>query len=367
MWLLFRRQDWILNVTLIFLAAASLTILYSIAPEFFWRQLFWFLGAFAIIFIFILVDWRSLTAYRWLVISFYAASLLLLIATLIFAPTIRGTRSWLVIGPVNLQASEFAKAALIFILAYFFMRRHREIARFSNILKSFLYFILPAALIMIQPDFGSMLVLFSIWLGFLLVSGLPLKYIVIGCLILAVIGFGVWNYLLKDYHKERIKGLFNPEYDPLGINYSVIQAKIAIGSAGFLGKGFRQGTQVQLGFLPEAQSDFVFAAFVEEWGLLGGLVVIVAFILAVWRLIRLGLLAENNFGRLVCFGTAIMLFTHFTFNIGFNLGLLPVIGVPFPFLSYGGSNLLTNAILIGIIQSIAARTSFLRVSDQSES
>ena len=374
---LLKRQDWFLNLAIGILAVAGLAILYSISGNFFWRQAIWFFTAAFIIFSFSLINWRSLMDYRWLILAVYFFSILLLVITLIFAPTIRSSKSWLVIGQLRFQTSEFAKIALIFILAYFFARRHFGIAYWGNILKSFIYFIIPTALVLIQPDLGSAMVFLGIWIGFLLVSGIPWRYILIGLIILILFISLIWAQIdyclketnksskicssfLKDYQRERIIALFNPAHDPLGVNYSVTQSKIAIGSGGFLGKGFQQGTQVQLGFLPEAQSDFIFAAFVEEWGLLGGIAVIGAFVFLILRLIKIGLAVENNFGRLICLGTIIMFLIQFALNIGSNLGLFPVIGISFPFLSYGGSNLLINAILIGIIQSLAVRSTFLR-------
>lgn len=357
---LIKRQDWLLNAAIAFLAAASLLILYSISADFFWRQFIWLLIAVLIILLFSLIDWRALTTYRWLVLTIYLFVILFLIITLIAAPAIRASKSWLVIGPVGFQVSEFAKMALILVLAFFFARGHLAIAHWRNLLKSFVYFAIPAVLILMQPDLGSVVVLFGIWFSFLLVSGIRWRHLLIGFLLLIILTFLGWNNFLQDYQKERITALFNPERNPLGINYSVIQSKIAIGSAGFFGKGFQQGTQVQLGFLPETQSDFIFAAFIEEWGFLGGLLIIFALGFLVWRIIKVGLGAENNFVRLICLGTVILFLTQFTLNVGSNLGLLPVIGISFPFLSYGGSNLLANAILIGIIQSIAVRSSFLK-------
>lgn len=349
-----------MNGSILFLAVASLLILYSIDFDFFWHQALWFGMGFMIIPLFSLVEWRALLSYRWLVGGIYLLCVLLLIANLIFAPTIRSVKSWLEIGPLRFQTAEFAKVALIIILAYFFARRHIAIAYLPNILKSFLYFVILAGLILFQPDLGLVLVFAAIWLGFLLVSGIPWRYLLAGLILLAILSPIAWRYFLEDYQKERITALFNVNYSPLEVNYSVNQSKIAIGSAGFLGKGFGQGTQVQLGFLPEAHGDFIFAAFIEEWGLLGGLLVIVAFGSLIWRIVLIGLAAENNFERLVCLGSAIMLMAYFALNVGSTTGLLPVIGVPLPFLSYGGSNLLANAILIGIIQGIASRPSFSR-------
>ena len=165
----------------------------------------------------------------------------------------------------------------------------------------------------------------------------------------------MWQSVLQDYQKERIVGVFFSERDVLGINYSVIQSKIAIGSAGFFGKGFNQGTQIQLGFLPEAQTDFIFAALIEEWGIFGGMLIIAAFMFLILRIITIGMETDNNFNRFLCLGTVVLFGVQFVLNVGSNLGLTPVIGVTFPFLSYGGSSILINLILIGIIQSIATR------------
>lgn len=335
-------------------------ILYSIDLGFFWRQVLWFGLGFAIIFAFSFLELRALLSYRWFVAGIYLFFVLLLIVNLIFSPMIRSTKSWLVVGPLRFQTAEFAKAALIIILAYFFARRHIAIANWRHIFKSFLYFGILAILVFLQPDFGSALVFTVIWLGFLLVSGIPWRYLFIGLLLLIVFSPIAWQYFLKDYQKDRIIALFNADYSPLDVNYSVNQSKIAIGSAGFWGKGFGQGTQIQLGFLPEAQGDFIFSAFIEEWGLFGGLLVVITFGFLIWRIIHIGIVAENNFARLVCLGTVIMFLIHFALNAGSVLGLLPVVGISFPFLSYGGSNLAVSATLIGIIQGISARPSFIK-------
>jgi rod shape determining protein RodA len=158
---------------------------------------------------------------------------------------------------------------------------------------------------------------------------------------------------LKPYQKERIVGLFDPTYDPLGVNYSTIQSKIAVGSGGWFGKGFGQGTQVQLGFLPAAPTDYIFSSFIEEWGFVGGFFIIALFGLAIFSIMRIGLHADNNFYRFICLGAAIMFLVQFGINVGSALGLLPVIGITFPFFSYGGSSLLINAMMIGIVQSAA--------------
>ncbi len=350
-----RNLDWKLNSAILFLSVAGLMSLLSANTDLFWKQLIWLaLGIFLAALI-INFDWRSFINNKWVIWGIYWLSIFFLILTLILAPKVRGAKSWIPIGPFHFQTSVFAALALIIILANFFKKEHKSIARVSKILKSFVYFSLPAGLVALQPDMGSILLLFFIWFGFVLVSGISWRHLSIAVIIFAVLGVAMWYGVLKNYQKERILGLFFPNRDVLGINYNVIQSKIAIGSAGFLGKGFKQGTQVQLGFLPEAQTDFIFAAVIEEWGLITGFLLIAAFIAAVFRIVFIGMDEKNNFNRFVCLGAAIYFLANFIFNTGSNIGLLPVIGVPFPFLSYGGSHILAEFVLIGMVQSIRIR------------
>ncbi len=360
-----KHQDWLLNISVFFLAGCGLVSLASKNTESFIQQSIWLLLGTALLFAFSLIDWRSLMNYRWLIVTIYLVAIGLLVLTYFLAPTIRNTRSWIVVGPVQFQTSELAKLALIIIFAFFFAHRHIGIARVGVLLKSFMYFAIPAALILLQPDLGSTLILFFIWIGFLLVSGIHWRHLLIGFAIFSLLGLWGWNFFLKDYQKERIIAFTNPAYDPLGVNYSTIQAKIAIGSAGFFGKGFGQGTQVQLGFLPAAETDFIFAAFMEEWGLLGGTLVLAAFAFALIRIIIIGVNCHNNFFKLICLGAVSMFLAQFALNIGSNLGLSPVIGVTFPFLSYGGSSLLTNFMIIGVIQSIVIRYTYFKDVERS--
>ncbi len=355
--LFLKKLDWWLNAAALFLILAGLTSLLSAAPSLFYKQLIWAAAGLVLLFLIVQFDWRPFINYRSVIFGIYFLAVLLLVATYFLAPTIRGTKGWLSVGSFNFQISEFAKLILIIFLANFFSRKHIGIGRVSNLLVSFVYFLIPGSLIALQPDFGSALILFCIWFGFLLVSGIKHRHLIIALIIFAILGIIIWQIVLKDYQQERILGFFFPGRDPLGINYSAIQAKIAIGSAGLFGKGFGQGTQTQLGFLPAAQTDFIFAAFTEEWGLVGGLSIILVFLFLVFRIIRIGLNTDNNFKRFICLGAAILFIVQFIFNVGSNLGLSPIIGVTFPFLSYGGSSLLTNLILMGIIQTIFVRRS----------
>lgn len=353
-----KRLDWGLLLPIGFLAVASLTVIASAAPELVPQQALWFAVGIIAAALLSGIDVRPLLNYRSAVYGIYIAAIALLVVTALVAPEIRHTRSWIVIGGAQIQTSEFAKVALIIALSYFFAKRHQSIAYVGNIIISLLYVAIPAFLVVRQPDLGTALILIAIWVGYIFASGIRPRHIAIGLVAAIVLLVLSWNSFLKPYQKERVLGLFYPERDPLGVNYNVIQSKIAIGSGGFLGKGFRQGTQVQLGFLPEAHTDFIFAALVEEWGLLGGTLVIAAFLLLLLRIIWIALESENNFSRLMCLGAIIMLLAHFVMNMGSATGVFPVVGVPFPFLSYGGSNLLTSFMLIGIIQSIAMRKAF---------
>lgn len=354
---MFKKIDWWLIGALIFLAVASLTSLLSTEPALFRYQLLWYGLGFLIIFLAAKINWRWLTTQNWFFLSFYWLTIILLIASLFMRP-VRGAHSWLIFGPFRFQPSELAKISLILIFASFFSRRHLEASLIKNIVISFFYFFIPAVLVAIQPSLGMAIIFFGIWVSFIIVSGLKWRRLLAGFLILILASSVLWVTFLKPYQKERILGFISPERNPLGTNYNVIQSKIAIGSAGLFGKGFGQGTQSQLGFLPEAQTDFIFSAFVEEWGLVGGLFLIFAFLLIIFRIIKIGIKSGGNCAKFICLGAAMTLALQFFFNIGSCLGLSPVVGITFPFFSYGGSSLLTNALLVGIIQNIAIESSF---------
>jgi rod shape determining protein RodA len=352
-----RNFDWVLFGALLFIAATGLVTLASSSQVFFQRQLLW-LGFAALVIIFgSQLDWRFFVKQSWFRYGIYWLTVGVLIFANLQGGTVRGTKSWIVFGGFQFEPSELAKLALIILLAGFFSRRHIEAWLSRNILLSFGYMIIPAGLILVQPDLGSAVTVVGIWLGFLLASGINKKRLAIGVgLALLVIMF-FWFSILKPYQKDRITAFLFPSHDPLGINYNVTQAKIAIGSAGIFGKGFGGGTQTKLNFLPVAKTDFLFAAFVEEWGILGGLALIAAFSLVVYRLVVIGLRVRDNYSGFVILGGGLFLVIHFFINIGSNIGLIPVTGLTFPFFSYGGSNLLTTATLMSIIEHIKLESS----------
>ncbi|OHB21232.1 MAG: hypothetical protein A3J67_00020 [Parcubacteria group bacterium RIFCSPHIGHO2_02_FULL_48_10b] len=348
-----KRLDWILVGSMLGIIAIGLLTMGSSSRELFSRQLVWFVIGIAGFIIASLLDWRMIVNRRALLFSMYGVVIVLLLMTYFFAPEVRGTKGWLEIFGFNVQASEFAKISLILLFAAFFARRHLAIGRPLTIIISFAYLVPISFLILLQPDLGGALVLFGLWMSFLLVSGIPLRPLLSIIAVVLILGAIGWFYGLEDYHKARITGFLYPETQTLGINYQITQAKIAVGSAGFFGKGFGQGSQVRLGFLPDALTDFISAAFIEEWGFVGGAVLILLVTLLFARLLMIGNAARENVSRFICLGVASAFLLNAAINIGSAIGLIPVIGVPFPLLSYGGSNLLTFCVLLGIVQSIA--------------
>ncbi len=334
------------------LLAAGLIAISAISFNLFLLQLVWIMIGILIILLFIFVDWRFILNYRWLIGGLYLLTILLLLSAYLGGPVIRNTKSWIAFGPLRFQPVELVKVVLILLYANYFSRRHLSVARWKNIAASFIFFVVPALLVALQPDLGSVLVLFGIWFSFLLLSGLPPRRVLAALAAFALAGLLLWIYGLKDYQRERVIGVFYPERSSLGINYSATQSKIAIGSAGFWGKGYRQGTQTQLGFLPEAATDFPLAAFIEEWGTLGGLAIIGMFLFLVFQILQIGSHATKNFEKFVCLGGVVVLGLQFLLNAGSELGLTPVIGVTLPFFSYGGSSLTTNFFILSLVNAI---------------
>jgi len=282
----------------------------------------------------------------------------LLIFTRLQSGTIRGTKSWIAIGGFQFEPSEFAKFALIVFLAGFFSRRGAQVWLGKNIALSLFYALLPTALVIMQPDLGSALVLLAVWMGFLLMNGLHVRRLLLLAGGFLLVAAASWFLLLEPYQKSRITSFVFPDRDPQGASYNVIQSKVAIGSAGWFGKGFGLGTQTHLRFLPEPETDFIFAALVEEWGVLAGGVVLLLFVLILFRITRIGVHARNSDYQLVSLGVVVVLLVHFLVNIGSTLGLTPVTGISLPFVSYGGSHLLTLSLLVAIMQRIKLESVF---------
>jgi rod shape determining protein RodA len=302
----------------------------------------------AVFFIFSSFDYRFLRRTD-IVTYLYGGSLFLLLLLFPLGQTIKGARSWFDLGFISFQPSDVVKIVLIIVLAKYFTRRHVEIAKFKHIMVSGVYAFVPFALVLLQPDFGNAMVIFFIWLGMVFVSGISKRHVAIVFGIGAVAVLLMWTFVFAQYQKDRIANFFNPLADVRGSGYNANQALIAVGSGQVLGKGLGYGTQSRLNFLPEYQTDFVFAAFAEEWGFVGVLVLFVAISIVVAQLLRAGLLGATNFETLFALGIAIFFGIHFVVNIGMNMGIMPVTGITLPFMSYGGSHLLVECAALGMV------------------
>lgn len=351
------RFDWILLAAVFLLSILSLLVIASLAlndqPIYFsfYRQLLMVVVGFALMFIFSLIDYR-LWRKTSFIVFIYLLLLGLLILTLIFGHVFSGTRGWFKLGAFYLQPVEFFKIVLILVLAKYFAHRHIEIWRWQHIFVSGLYVFIPFLFIMLQPDLASALVLAAIWLGFMWLVEIRFYQVVVLILILILVGAAFWQFGLKDYQKQRIITFFYPEKDVLGSGYNMRQSLIAIGSAGLWGEGLGWGIQTHLKFLPAAKTDFIFSSLVEEMGLVGGLMVLFSFALIFLRLYQIGRSSQDNFSQLFVFGFMIKILIELIINLGMNLGLVPVAGLPLPFLSYGGSHLIADFLALGIVLNI---------------
>ena len=366
-----KKIDWILTAVVLVLCSVSLLELYSIdagnqTSNFFVKQFIFIVFGLIIMFALSFFDCRIFRTQPAILIVLYIILLLLLIFVLILGKQIRGTFSWFRFGEIGFEPVELAKIVIILILAKFFSGRHVEMFRIRHIIASAVYLFIPVGLVLLQPDLGSTLILVLIWLGIVILSGIKPRHLLIVLFSGLILASLAWVFVLKPYQHARILTFLNPAKDPLGYSYNLIQSKIAIGSGSFWGKGLGHGTQGQLNFLPEKQSDFTFAVFAEEWGFLGVLFLFVIYLLFFWRLIKIISNCTNNFFRLFVAGFAIMVFVQIFINVGMNLGLLPIAGISLPFISYGGSNLLVNFIALGIIQNIAVQTKSSATMEKSE-
>lgn len=350
----FERVDWVLFFSAIPLLVAGLITMRSFgasADYHFVRQIIWIGVSFAVFFGFSFIDWRFLRKSEFLVFIF-CASLLPLVALLAFGAVTRGASSWLKLPFFAIEPSEFIKIVLILVLAKYFSRRHVEIAHISHIFISAVYMAIPAGLVFLQPDFGSAIIIFLIWLGMIMVSGVSKKHLFAVFLIGAIAFGGMWLFVFKDYQKARIVTFLDPIHDIKGAGYNAMQSMIAVGSGQLFGKGIGYGSQSRLGFLPEHQTDFIFAAFAEEWGFVGVILIFIFYGLVLWRIFKNAFYGASNFETLFGIGIAVFIIAHFIMNVGMNIGLLPITGVSLPFMSYGGSHMLAIYSGLGILMGM---------------
>lgn len=289
----------------------------------------------------------------------FGINIFLLVLVLIIGFSTKGTKGWIDLGPVNMQPSEIVKLGYILTFAKHLEKKKDNLNKLISLIPVILHLALIVGLIMLQPDFGTALVFIFISIFMLFAAGINYK-IVAGAFgaFLACLPV-IWS-MLKQYQKDRILVFFNPELDPMGKGYQVIQSETAIGSGQFLGKGLFKGTQNNLGFIPERHTDFIFSVIGEELGLVGALVLLILFMWLLLRCIHIAKVSKDDYGMLICVGITSMFLFHIFENIGMTIGLMPVTGIPLPFISYGGSSLLMNMVALGLVLNVGMRRQVIR-------
>lgn len=349
----FKNIDWILVLALVPILLAGLGTLWPISGEslFFHKQLISILIGFSVFFIASNIDPRFFRKSS-VVLSVYGLCILLLILLFLAGNLVNGSQSWFKVGIFGFQPVDLMKVVLVLILAKYFSRRHVEIANFRHIIVSGMYMFIPFLLVFLQPDFGSAMILIVIWFGMVLASGLSRKHLLVLASIGLVLVTLLYSFVFETYQRERINNFFNPLNDIHGSGYNVLQSTIAIGSGQIIGKGLGFGTQSRLRFLPEYQTDFIFAAFSEEWGLVGVIILLLLYGIVITRILMTALYGSSNFEILFGIGLALMFLSHIIINVGMNMGIMPVTGITLPFMSYGGSHLIASFLGLGILQAM---------------
>jgi rod shape determining protein RodA len=357
----FVRVDWPVFLLVLALCGAGLLNVYSGTRVFpssgislFYKQMIWILLGMTVFFVFCFLSKGFIEEVAWYV--FFAVVAVLLVVLLI-GKVRGGAQRWLSLGIFTFQPSEFAKIALILALASYFSRRYSyEGIGFRDLAPAVGITLIPFLLVALQPDLGTAGVFLIILGAMMVIACVRAKVFVLVGAAGAVAVPGLW-LLMKNYQKQRVLTFLDPGRDPLGAGYHVIQSKIAVGSGGLLGKGYLHGTQGSLRFLPEQHTDFAFAVFSEEWGFVGSMVLLLLFLALVYRMYYLASQSQDRFASFACGGLASYFLAHIVINIAMVCGLFPVVGIPLPFVSYGGSSMLTNMMALGILANLS-RTRF---------
>ena len=351
--------DWILLGLVTLVAGIGIVNLYSatstwvgVDTPIYLKQMAWFGLGLVLMTALMLFDYRHL---EYLSAPFYGVAVLMLLAVLAIGRTTMGATRWLSVGGIGLQPSEVMKIVMIVILArYFSERATAQGFTLKELLAPGALLLGPVLLVMKQPDLGTALLLLAIGGSMALFAGIRRSALVALGAGGVMAAFGGW-FLLHDYQRQRIYTFLDPERDPLGRGYHIIQSKIAVGSGGFFGQGFGKGTQAQLSFLPERHTDFAFSVFAEEWGFVGCLLLIVLYLLIVLWGLYIARRANDRFGMFLALGVTAMLFWHIVVNLGMVIGLLPVVGVPLPLFSYGGTSMITTMTGVGLLLNVSMR------------
>lgn len=338
--------DWLLFARILAIGAISISIIFSASRSLALNQLvFWVFG----LIIFYVISQLHYENWKNIAVPFYFATLLALALLFIIASPVRGSVRWVDFGIFRVQPSEIAKIASIFFLAGFYSQK--AASDFKNALLALIILLPAIALVFAEPDIGNAMVIFAIWLGVSAVSGLKFKNLILLFTFFALIVVSFFE-ILSPYQKQRIETFLDPNRDPLGAGYNIIQSKIAIGSGQLFGKGLGKGSQSQLNFLPEAESDFIFASLAEQLGLFGASLLLIIY---VSMILRINSIAQKSqkLGQLMLAGISSFFLTQFLINVGMNLSLLPVTGITLPLVSYGGSSLISSLFLLGVSFSIS--------------
>jgi rod shape determining protein RodA len=334
-------------MTCILLAGLFTMSSFQINDSYFWKQGLWILITLSLFIFMSRFEYRFLKQTQ-VVVILYVGLLSLLMLLFVVGHISKGAESWFHVAGIAFQPIDLMKLVLIIVLAKYFSRRHIAIANIRHIIVSAVYTFIPFVLVVLQPDFGSAMVLLSIWFGMVLVSGISKTHLFL-VIAISVITFSLaWKLVFKPYQKARIMNFVYPLQDIRGTGYNAYQSTIAVGSGGLYGKGIGFGTQSRLNFLPEYKTDFIFAAFAEEWGFVGAVLLLLFFGIILYKLATYALVADSTFEALFTYGVIIWITTHIAINVGMNIGIMPVTGIPLPLMSYGGSHLLAECIALGM-------------------
>lgn len=360
---LIHNFDWIMLGVTVLISLIGIMTIYSATrpigiedhPAFYLKQVTWLILGLAVLFFIVSFDYIWLSRYS---LFMYIIGFVLLIAVFIAGRIGMGAQRWLSIGPISFQPSEFFKLFYIVMLARYLSLIKGSLDTVSFMRVFFFITFFPFVLLVKQPDLGTAVMILIIFICLIIAKGLRKKiailFITIGLISLPFFGNLFWGGL-KDYQKSRLIAFMEPGSDHTGIGYHLNQSKITVGSGKFLGKGYLQGTQGPFRFLPEKHTDFIFAVFAEEWGFFGSSILLFLYLVLILRGLDTARKAKDDFGRLLALGVTFMFFIYFVVNVGMTLGVMPVVGIPLPFMSYGGTALLSNLIAIGILINIRTR------------
>jgi len=356
---MFRRLknlDWILIVVALFLFIIGIIVIYSTTSGTSGftearNQIIYGVLGFALLFSFAFLDYKVFKSFTHVL---YVVMVALLLFVLISGRISHGATRWINLGFFQLQPSEVAKFVMIIVLAKYFSQKGEKMVNLSSFAISLAYTAIPVFLVLIQPDLGTALVLIAIWGGMVLASQAKKIYI-FGLGLMTVVTAPIAFDFLKDYQKKRILTFLNPASDPQGAGYNVLQSTISVGSGKIFGRGLGHGPQSQLKFLPERYTDFIFSVLGEELGLLGSVVLLILFLILLFRIIRVARISSDNFGSFIAVGVAVWILFQAFVNIGMNIGIMPVTGIPLPLISYGGSSALVIMMSLGLLQSVLLR------------